>query len=209
MKNLALNTVALGAILAFGSCSKDDDDGITLQSHDANRMMDSMHVMMDRMHAMTMTKDPDIDFAKMMMMHHQGAIGMAQAQRALGSSDTLKRFSQKVITDQQTEIAELESIVAGLTVDILDLEYHDEQMNNMEKLAKVADVQMITGDIDNDFARMMMVHHQGAIDDASGYLHHGSNAQLKTMAEKMIKAQTSEIGELAEWLNTSSTTGHH
>jgi uncharacterized protein (DUF305 family) len=209
MKKTAFSILALGTVLAFGACSKDDNDGIMLQAHDANRMMDSMHVMMDRMMAMPMTKDPDIDFAKMMVMHHQGAIGMAQAQRASGSSDTLKRFSQKVITDQQMEITELQSIVAGLTADTVDEDYHMEQMSGMEKTGKVADLQIITGDIDNDFARMMMVHHQGAIDDASGYLHHGSNAQLKDMAKKMITAQTSEIIELSNWLKSSSSTMQH
>jgi len=35
-------------------------------------MMDSMHAIMDTMMAMPMTKDPEIDFSKMMIMHHEG-----------------------------------------------------------------------------------------------------------------------------------------
>ncbi len=60
-----------------------------------------------------------------------------------------------------------------------------------------------TGDIDNDFATLMIVHHQGAMDNASAYLHHGNNAQLKTMANKIIKAQTIEIQELSDWLKAN------
>lgn len=75
-----------------------------------------------------------------------------------------------------------------------------EQMENMEKMSKTADVQIITGDIDNDFATLMIVHHQSAIDNASAYLHHGNNAQLKTMANNIIMAQNKDIVELSNWL---------
>lgn len=95
-------TFVLGVVFAviFAACSKDDNNGIVLQDHDQNRMMDSMHAMMSRMQAMTMTMDPDIDFAEMMMMHHQGAINMAQVELSAGTNDSLKSFAQKVINDQ-------------------------------------------------------------------------------------------------------------
>ncbi len=43
-------------------------------------MMDSMHAMMSRMQAMPKTNDTEIDFSKMMIMHHQGAINMVKVQ---------------------------------------------------------------------------------------------------------------------------------
>ena len=78
-----------------------------------------------------------------------------------------------------------------------------EQMDNMMKMGKAADVQLITDDIDNDFATLMMVHHQSAIDNASAYLHHGNNAQLKTMANNIVMSQNKEIDELADWLKAN------
>ncbi len=55
-------------------------------------------------------------------------------------------------------------------------------------------------DIDNDFAILMIVHHQLAIDNASAYLHHGDNAQLKAVANKFVDSQVKEIQELSNWL---------
>lgn len=195
--------VAAAIIGLISACSKDDNDGIVLQAHDENQMMDSMHAMMDRMEVMTMTMDPDIDFGNMMVMHHEGAINMANLQLSAGTNDSLKRFAQKVIADQQKEISEFTSILSGLPVDNMDMDYMEEQMGNMEKSGKAADVQIITGDIDNDFATLMMIHHQAAIDDASGYLHHGNNAELKAIAKNIIEAQTVEIKELADWLKSN------
>jgi len=190
-----------GAVaLLITACTKDNDNNQFLQSHDNNRMMDTMHAIMDRMMAMPMTNDPEIDFAKMMIMHHQGAMNMANVQVQEGKNDSLKRTAQKIIRDQQMEIQQFQTILATLTVDNMDMEYMMEQMEGMKKMDKAIDVQLITGDIDNDFATLMIWHHQSAIDDASGYLHHGNNAQLKTIANNIIKAQTMEIQELSDWL---------
>lgn len=190
-------------VLFLAACSKNDNNGIVLQAHDQNRMMDSMHAMMDRMMAMPKTNDPEIDFAKMMMMHHQGAINMSNVELQAGKNDSLKRTAQKIITEQQAEIQQFNTILAGLTVDNSDPSFSAEQMNNMMKGAKVADVQIITGDIDNDFATLMVVHHQGAIDNASAYLHHGNNAQLKTIATNIVNSQAMEIKELSDWLKAN------
>lgn len=187
-------------VLLITACTKDNDNNQFLQSHDDNRMMDTMHAIMDRMMAMPMTNDPEIDFSKMMIMHHQGAINMADVQLQDGKNDSLKRTSQKIITEQQMEIQQFQTILATLTKDNTDMEYMMEQMEGMKKMDKAIDVQLITGDIDNDFATLMIWHHQSAIDDASGYLHHGNNAQLKTIANNIIKAQTMEIQELSDWL---------
>jgi uncharacterized protein (DUF305 family) len=189
-------------VILLTACTK-ETTGIQLQAHDQNRMMDTMHAMMGRMMAMTMTMDPDVDFAKMMVMHHQGAINMANVELQSGTSDTLKKFAQKVITEQQKEIQQLNTILSTITVDNMDMDFMQEQMDNMAKGEKVADIQIITGDIDNDFATLMVVHHQGAIDDASAYLHHGSNMQLKALATNIVKAQVMEIEELSNWLKAN------
>ncbi len=198
MKTKLLLIVATIAV-AFAACTK-DSTGIKLQAHDQNRMMDTMHAMMTRMMAMPKTNDPEIDFAKMMIMHHQGAINMANMELQSGTNDSLKRTAQKIITEQQAEIAQFNTILAGLSVDNSDPDFTMEQMDNMMKGGKVADEQIFTGDIDNDFATLMIVHHQGAIDNASAYLHHGNNAQLKTMATNIVKSQVMEIQEMSNWL---------
>ena len=197
-----LTIAGFALVVSLFSCSK-DDSGIVLQAHDQNRMMDSMHAMMDRMQAAPKTNDPEIDFAKMMIMHHQGAIGMANVELEAGKNDSLKHIAQNIITEQQAEIQELNNLLMNLAVDNSDPDFSMEQMNDMMKGGKTADIQIITGDIDNDFATLMIVHHQGAIDNASAYLHHGNNSMLKTMATSMLTSQTKEIQELADWLKTN------
>ena len=52
------------------------------------------------------TGDSDRDFAAMMIPHHQGAIDMARVQLQHGKDPELRRMAQKIIDDQEREIAE-------------------------------------------------------------------------------------------------------
>ena len=68
---------------------------------------------------------------------------------------------------------------------------------NMEKMQKMS----MSGDVDKDFAMMMKMHHQHALDMAQMELAHGKSPELKAMAKDMITAQTKEIAQLDDWLN--------
>jgi len=53
-----------------------------------------------------------------------------------------------------------------------------------------------TGDVDRDFAALMIAHHQGAIDMAQAELRHGSNDLLRRMAQEIVVEQSSEIAAM-------------
>jgi uncharacterized protein (DUF305 family) len=53
-----------------------------------------------------------------------------------------------------------------------------------------------TGDVDRDFALMMIPHHQGAIDMAIAELRYGHNEQLKRIAQEIIVDQQQEIAAM-------------
>lgn len=201
MKRTVL-AMSLALAIVVSSCSK-NDDGLQLQAHDDNVMMDTMHAMMSRMESMPKTNDPEIDFAKMMIMHHQGAINMGNVQIQRGSNDSLKRISQKMINAQQMEIQQLSTILSSETVNNSVPAFTMEQMDHMMKMDQMADVQLLTGDIDNDFATLMILHHNSAIENSEAYLVYGTNTQLKTMAQMMIDDQKKEIKELSDWLKAN------
>lgn len=67
--------------------------------------MDAHHKMMGAMQ-MQPTGNSDRDFATMMIPHHQGAIDMARVQLQHGKDPELLRMAQKIIDDQEREIAE-------------------------------------------------------------------------------------------------------
>lgn len=59
----------------------------------------------------------------------------------------------------------------------------------------------MTGNFDCDFASMMIIHHQGAIDMSEVELQNGVDADIKSMAQNIIKTQKAEIDEMHTLLN--------
>ncbi len=53
-----------------------------------------------------------------------------------------------------------------------------------------------TGDVDADFAAMMIPHHQGAIDMALALLRYGKNERLRRIAQEIIVTQQQEIAAM-------------
>lgn len=62
----------------------------------------------------------------------------------------------------------------------------------MGKMMSAMDIRP-SGDVDRDFAAMMIPHHQGAIDMALAELRYGSNEQLHRVAQKIVVEQQQEI----------------
>lgn len=61
-----------------------------------------------------------------------------------------------------------------------------------------------SGDVDHDFAAIMIPHHQGAIDMAQSELRYGRNEQLRRIAQEIIVEQQQEIAVMRVALNQSS-----
>ena len=82
------------------------------------------------------------------------------------------------------------------TMPMGSMEMHKSMMGGMKGMQSMKP----SGDTDHDFAVMMKMHHQSALDMANVELKTGKDAKLREMANAIIKSQTKEIAEFDEWL---------
>jgi uncharacterized protein (DUF305 family) len=78
----------------------------------------------------------------------------------------------------------------------------NDSMNRMDSGMKSAPM---NGNIDHDFATMMMPHHQGAIDMAKAELLYGKDPVMRRLAEEIVVDQQSEIQAMQLWLSKQPT----
>lgn len=178
-----------------------DHHGFDNKDHPMVQIMDEMS---DNMDKMTMTNDPDHDFAMMMKEHHKGAIDMANYELMHGDDAELKDMAQEIIEKQQMEIAELEAFMEGHTVQpdeedgMAFMEASERAMDKMDFRVKR---QYLNDDTDHDFAALMIHHHRSAVEMAEAELKYGHEEELIEMAKMMKEDQLKEIDELKEWLD--------
>ena len=78
--------------------------------------------------------------------------------------------------------------------------------DSMERMDNGMKSGPMNGDVDHDFATMMMPHHQGAIDMAKAELIYGKDPVMRRLAEEIVVDQQSEIQAMQLWLSKQPTT---
>lgn len=72
----------------------------------------------------------------------------------------------------------------------------------MDSMMQKMHTMKMSGDVDRDFAEMMILHHQGAIDMAKAELAGGTDSAIRGMAKGIISAQQGEIAEMRDILKS-------
>jgi uncharacterized protein (DUF305 family) len=79
-------------------------------------------------------------------------------------------------------------------------------MAEMDRSMKAAPM---NGDVDHDFATMMIPHHDGAIEMAKDELLYGKDPTMRRMAQEILVDQQSEIDAMNLWLSRQASATTH
>ncbi len=85
------------------------------------------------------------------------------------------------------------------------MQHMNASMTEMDGAMKAAPM---NGNVDHDFATMMIPHHTGAIDMAKAELLYGKDPTMRRLAQEIVVDQRSEVDAMNLWLAKQSKAPH-
>lgn len=145
--------------------------------------------------------DADVTFAQMMIPHHEQAVDMATLAQTRANDPELKQLAQDIRDAQEPEIATMTDWLRQWGQPTAMPGGHGghgpDTMPGMMTDAEMAELEAASGvDFDRMFARMMIAHHNGAIQMSRNVMAQGSNPDVKALAETIEQTQSAEIATL-------------
>lgn len=143
----------------------------------------------------------DVEFAQMMIVHHQQAVQMSDLAATRASDPEIKQLAVTIKAAQQPEI----DTMAGWLTDwkqptAMPGGHNMPGMGDMPGMMSDQDMAMLLAasgiDFDRHFTRMMIAHHNGAIQMARDVQRSGSNPDVKRLAVLIEQAQAGEVQQL-------------
>jgi len=96
------------------------------------------------------------------------------------------------------------AVIAAAQMSPAGARFMQEVNGSMERMDRQMTEAPINGNIDHDFASMMIPHHQGAIDMAKAELLYGKNPVMRRLAQEILVDQQSEIDAMHLWLERTA-----
>lgn len=145
----------------------------------------------------------DSMFLAMMIPHHEQAMDMAEIVLAAdGVDDRVRAIAERIKAAQGPEIATMRGWLdaSGVDAGAMDHGAHG-GMDGMLTEAQMDALRAASGaEATRLFLEGMIQHHEGAILMAQGVLVNGRNAEVRALAEDIVRAQQAEIDEMRDLL---------
>jgi uncharacterized protein (DUF305 family) len=145
----------------------------------------------------------DLQFLDTMVHHHEGAVDMAETILRRSENEDLKRFAQKIVDDQKREITQMkvwrEDWFPGAPPSKnMGMPGMQDSMKMMDEGVKKMETATGT-ELDALFLDLMIPHHEGAVVMSKEALLKSQRAEIKTLAETIVREQNAEIKQMSDW----------
>jgi uncharacterized protein (DUF305 family) len=154
--------------------------------------------------------DPvDVGFAQDMKVHHAQAVAMSAAVHDRSQDPEVVGLALDILTTQQAQIGMMSAwleqwgqtqAASGPTMAWMG-DGHSGPMPGMASADELASLQTLpAGELEEQFLRLMIRHHAGALPMASAAIDEGSHAPLVRLADTMLSGQQGEIDLMQDML---------
>ncbi|CAM5286331.1 MULTISPECIES: DUF305 domain-containing protein [Streptomyces] len=145
----------------------------------------------------------DVDYARMMIQHHEQALVMTGLVPERAESAKVKKLAARIAAAQGPEIDAMKGWLKthGKDTRTEGHEHAHTPMPGMATESQLAKLRAARGKaFDELFLTLMITHHDGAITMATDVKAQGNNIQVEEMADDVVAQQTTEISRMRDLL---------
>lgn len=145
----------------------------------------------------SMLSDIDRHFIEEMIPHHQDAVDMSELALTKAEHEKLKQLAESIRDNQLREINDMASWYKSW----YGSEVPESSIGNMGMMEDMTDLKSLESAelFDKEFIEQMIPHHQMAIMMASMMLNRTDRAEMKKLAQDIIRTQREEIDQMSAW----------
>lgn len=220
--------VLLFGLLLSGCGRKADETQDAHMAQVPATMMQALHTMNEHSQALPRTDNLDLHFARLMRENHQAAVSMSALELEHGRNAMLRALARDIHRAHQQLIPGLDSAIQRILDQPPAYPEHTTQSHELGKLLEAATTGLHpmahhliagdtsrtalpakveeqrqdagTGDVDRDYATLLIPHHQNSITLAQAELELGRDEALKKAAYLILIDQQREIDQVRTWL---------
>lgn len=206
IRRTALVAAAGAASLVLAACGSSGDSSTGHEGHGSTSSASPSAATSQGRHN-AQHNAADVAFAKGMVPHHRQAVEMAGLAPTRAESPEVKKLADAIKKAQGPEIETLSTWLTSWGEQVpaegaMDHSMHGtggmmmpEDMDSLKKASGKA--------FDTAFLKMMIKHHEGAVEMAKAEKSDGTFPEAKTMATAIITSQTGEITRMNDLLDRS------
>ncbi|GAA0932105.1 DUF305 domain-containing protein [Virgisporangium ochraceum] len=144
----------------------------------------------------------DVSFAQNMIVHHRQAVEMADLAATRAAGAEIRTLAAQIKAAQQPEIDTMTGWLTAWGQPVEPAGGHGgHSMPGMMSTADMDTLKAANGAaFDTQFARMMIDHHNGAIDMAREVQRNGSSPEVRKLAADIEKTQQAEVTALRRFV---------
>lgn len=151
--------------------------------------------------------DADTEFAQLMIVHHEGAVEMADLAVGQAESQDVRDLAGRISAAQGPEIEQMTSWLEAWGEESAPMAGHEGmdhggmEMDGMSQEEAMSHLESLSGaEFDRRFLELMIAHHRGAVEMAGTELEDGQNPQALELAQAIVDGQQAEITEMEQML---------
>lgn len=164
------------------------------------RFYDILDTMIAGMTRAELTDSISHNFIVQMIPHHRAAIEMSESLLQYSKFTPLRRIAQGIVTAQTRSIADMEAALGRCGEVVNTGQALCQYQARFDRITRVMFARMrdacVGNDVNADFMRQMIPHHEGAIRMSQNALEHPICPELRPILEAIITSQEKGVAEM-------------